>query len=38
MSCCLDTNNFVGTPTFFRNILWIFTLLGGGGGGAGKLF
>ena len=26
MSCCLDTNNFVGTPTFFRIILCIFTL------------
>ena len=26
MSCCLDTNHFVGTPTFFRIILCIFTL------------
>ena len=31
MSCCLDTNHIVGTHTFFRIILWIFTLLGGGG-------
>ena len=23
MSCCLDTNHFVGTPTFFRIILCI---------------
>ena len=28
MSCCLDTNHFVGTPTFLRLILWIFTLWG----------
>ena len=32
MSCCLDTNHFVGTFTFFIIILWIFTLWGGGGG------
>ena len=31
MSCCLNTNHFVVTPTFFRIILWIFTLWGGGG-------
>ena len=30
MSCCLDTNHFVGTPTFFRIILCIFTLWGKG--------
>ena len=30
MSCCLDTNHFVGTPTFFRVILCIFTLWGKG--------
>ena len=28
MSCCLDTNHFVGTPLFFRIILWIITLWG----------
>ena len=33
MKCFLDTNHFVGTPTFFRIMLLIFTLLGGGGGG-----
>ena len=33
MGCCLDTNHFVGTPTFFRIILCIFTLWG-----KGKLF
>ena len=33
MSCCFDTNHFVGTPTFFRIILCIFTLRG-----KGKLF
>ena len=30
MSCCLDTNHFVGILTFFRIILWIFILWGGG--------
>ena len=30
MSCCLDMNHFVGTPTFVRIILWIFTLWGKG--------
>ena len=30
MSCCLDTNHFVVTPTFFRIILLIFTLCGEG--------
>ena len=33
MCCCLDTNHFVGTPTFFRIILSVFTLCG-----KGKLF
>ena len=33
MSCCLDTDHFVGTPTFFRVIMCIFTLWG-----KGKLF
>ena len=26
MSCCLDSNHFLGTHTFFRIILWIFTI------------
>ena len=31
MSYCFHMNHFVGTPPFFRIILWIFTFLGGGG-------